>query len=315
MHAILYHKYGLPDVLNYSQNAKKPKPDRGEVLVKIEAAALNPVDCEMRKGMLSILRSSKFPKIPGSDFAGRIVEAGAGVTRFKEGDEVYGMSKTRIGGAYAEYIKISPQEIGLKPKNITMEEAASIPLAALTSLQAMRDLAHLQSGQSVIINGASGGVGVYAIQLAKAMGAETTAVCSFRNTELVKGLGADHIIDYTQTDMLKLDQKFDMFYDVYGNKSLAKTRHLLNHGGTYVSTIPWPANFQAQFLSMFSSVKGKVVLVKSRTSDLDELRQLIESGQLKPVVDKVYPLAEGRAAQEYLETRRARGKVVLRVKS
>jgi NADPH:quinone reductase-like Zn-dependent oxidoreductase len=313
MRAIIYQTYGKSDVLTYSENAEKPRPGRGEVLIKVEAAALNPIDCEMRKGMLAFARNRKFPKIPGSDFAGTIVELGSGVKDFQIGDEVYGMSKTRVGGSYAEFIKISTGEIGLKPNNLSMEEAASIPLAALTSLQAMSELANLKPGQSVIINGASGGVGVFAIQLAKAMGAETTAVCSFRNIEMVRELGADHVIDYTQTDILELPHTYDLFYDVYGNKSLTKTRHLINRGGTYISTIPWPKNFKDEYLSIFNSVQGKVVLVKSRTADLDQLKQMIEAGRLKPVIDRVYSLEEGREAQEYLETRRARGKVVLKV--
>ena len=186
MKAIIYNSYGKLDVLQYSENIEKPTIGPGKVLVNIKAAALNPVDCEMRKGMLAFIRSRSFPKIPGSDFAGIIAAVGKGVSGFKEGDEVYGMSKTRIGGSYAEYISISAKEIGHKPANISMEEAASIPLAALTSLQAMRNLANLTSGQSVLINGASGGVGVFALQLGRVIDVKTTAICSFRNVVLVK---------------------------------------------------------------------------------------------------------------------------------
>ena len=189
MKAIIYQRYGKSDVLEYSEKVEKPKLKTRQVLVRIQAAALNPIDCEMRSGMLSFARNKKFPKIPGSDFAGEIVEVGKGTKTFKVGDKVYGMSKTRVGGSYAEFIAISEGEIGHKPENMSMEEAASTPLAALTSLQAMRNLGKLKSGQSVIINGASGGVGVFAVQLAKIMNVDCTAVCSFRNTEMVRKLG------------------------------------------------------------------------------------------------------------------------------
>lgn len=288
-----------------------PSPRRGEVLVRIQAAALNPIDCEVRSGMIKSLPGQRLPKIAGSDFAGVVEALGTGVKGFSIGTRVWGMAKTYKGGAYASHLAIPSGEIGQLPDGWDFERAAAVPLAALTSLQALRDHGQLQAGQTVLINGASGGVGVFAIQIAKQMGARVIAVCSFRNTELVRELGADAIIDYTKTDILKLDQRFDLFFDAYGNKSLAWTRPILEPGGRYVSTIPNPRNFKAQALSYLSAQKARVVLVRSRTRDLDLLRSWAEAGQLKAVIDRRFDWTEAAAAQAFLETRRARGKVIL----
>lgn len=313
MKAIVYRKYGKPEVLELA-DIPQPEIKAHEVLVEVHTAALNPVDCEIRKGRARIATGNKFPRIPGSDFSGKIVEKGASVQGFEIGEEVYGMSKTLIGGSYAEYLAIPAAEIGLKPEGLNFKEAASIPLAALTALQGMRDLAKVSAGQKVFLHGASGGVGVYAIQIAKALGASVTATCSYRNVDRLKALGADEVIDYTKGNILHNKNRFHLFYDIYGNQSYRKTKHLLEASGFYVSTIPTPQNFLWEFLSFFSKKRAKVVVVKSLTKDLGVLRKMVDSGQLKPIVDKIYPMDKAQEAQEYQESRRAKGKILLEIR-
>lgn len=313
MKAVVYRKYGNPDVLELA-DIPQPKIKADEVLVEVHAAALNPIDCEIRKGRARIATGNKFPRIPGSDFSGKIVEKGASVQAFEIGQEVYGMSKTLKGGAYAEFIAIKATEIGLKPVGLNFKEAASLPLAALTALQGMRDLASLKAGQKVFLHGASGGVGVYAIQIAKALGARITATCSYRNLDRLKALGADEVIDYTKGNILHNEARFHLFYDIYGNQSFLKTKHLLTSAGSYVSTIPSPQNFFLEFLSFLSRKKAKVVIVKSLTKDLDVLGEMVERGQLKSIIDKEYSMEEAGKAQEYQESRRAKGKILLEIR-
>lgn len=312
MKAVVYSKYGGPEVLKL-EDIPEPVPGQGEVLVKIHAAALNPVDLVLQKGKFRFLGGQAFPKVPGSDFAGEIVAVGGNVKKWKIRDRVYGMTRVQIGGAYSEYIKISSGEIGRIPGSLSYIEAAGFPLAAQTTLQALRNHGRIKPGQKVLINGASGGVGVFGTQIAKAIGARITAICSYRNIKMVESLGADEVIDYTTTDILALPEKYDIFYDVYGNKSYHKVKHLLTPSGRYISTIPRLSNFVDQFTTALSSRRARVVMVKSRTADLDLLNVWISSGQLKPVVDKVYPLKDAGLAQQYLATRRAKGKVILEV--
>ncbi|MEL6670878.1 MAG: NAD(P)-dependent alcohol dehydrogenase [Bacteroidota bacterium] len=312
MKAIVYHKYGSPQVLSFSE-VPLPPVKANQVLVKVRASGLNPIDCEIRKGRMQVVTGNRFPRIPGCDFAGDIVEVGRKVKGFEIGDAVYGMAETFTGGAYAEYLTISPGEIAPKPDNLSYEEAAAIPLAALTALQAYQNLGNIRPGMEVFIHGASGGVGVFAIQLAKAFGAKVTASASFRNTDLLKELGADRTIDYTRQNVLSLGQKFDIFFDVYGNQSLAKARKSLRPQGRYISTIPNPRNFRDQFFSILLPQKAKVVVVKSLARDLLFLRRLVEEEKVLPILDRSFDLQEAEKAQTYLESRRARGKVVLQV--
>ncbi|MEL7529863.1 MAG: NAD(P)-dependent alcohol dehydrogenase [Bacteroidota bacterium] len=312
MNAIFYQQYGAPSVLEYGDQPI-PNPGAKEVLIKVHASALNPIDCEVRKGSFKVVTGKRFPRIPGCDFAGEIIAKGAKVKPFKVGDLIYGMSKTYRGGAHAEYITMNPSEIGLKPPSLSMVEAAALPLASLTSLQALRDLAQLQAGQKILLNGASGGVGVFAIQLAKAMGAIVHAICSHRNIELVKSLGADLVIDYTQTNIRSSKERYDVIYDIYGSQSFPRVKHLLSSHGRHVSTIPSAKNFRRQYIRRFFKRTTQVILVVSNTQDLDALSSYIEEGKLRPIIDRVLPLHEAAQAQTYLETRRAKGKVVLQI--
>lgn len=312
MNAIFYQQYGDPSVLEYGDHPI-PNPGPKEVLIKVHASALNPIDCEVRKGSFKVVTGKRFPRIPGCDFAGEIIAKGAKVKPFEVGDLVYGMSKTYRGGAHAEYITMAAGEIGLKPPSLSMVEAAALPLASLTSLQALRDLAQLQAGQKVLLNGASGGVGVFAIQLAKAMGAIVHTTCSHRNIELVKSLGADVAIDYTQTNIRTSQERYEVIFDIYGSQSFPRVKHLLTANGKHVTTIPSAKNFRRQYIRRFFKRNTQVVLVVSNTPDLAVLTQYVEAGQLKPVVDRILPLADAATAQTYLETRRAKGKVVLQI--
>ncbi|MEM7656063.1 MAG: NAD(P)-dependent alcohol dehydrogenase [Bacteroidota bacterium] len=312
MKAVFYAQTGGPEVL---QLGARPTPalSPDQVLIRVHATALNPIDCEIRQGKFGFLMKSKLPRIPGSDFAGMVVEVGANAQGVSVGEKVYGMSSTRIGGAAAEYIAIRPAEIGIMPPNCSFAEAASMPLAALTSLISLRDLLQIQSGESLLINGASGGVGVFAVQMARIMGAKTTAVCSYRNVEMVRELGADEVVDYTKVKPIELADRFDAVYDVYGNYPFSRARNLLKPQGRHVSTIPSPGNFWQVFWSRWQRQRSHVVVVRSRTQDLDQLTAWMTKGELRPVVDQVYPMTEAQEAHAYLEQRRAKGKVVLKI--
>ncbi|MEO0472056.1 MAG: NAD(P)-dependent alcohol dehydrogenase, partial [Bacteroidota bacterium] len=312
MEAILYHRYGSPEVLIYG-TLSKPLPDPNQVLIRIHAAALNPIDLEVRSGKFRPMTGWRFPKIPSVDFAGVIEAVGKKVSGFQIGDEVYGMNPSQKGGAVAQYIAIAPNQIAHKPQNLSFEEAASVPLAAQTSLQAIVDLGKLKAGQKILINGASGGVGVFAIQIANILGAHTTAICSHRNVDLVKSLGADEVVDYTKTKPVDIQDRFDFFYDVYGNYPLGRCQHLLNPKGVHVSTIPRPATFIRQAFNPFFARQTSVVVVRSRTRQLDQLRAWIEAGKLKAVIDQVFAMEDAVKAYEYLASRRAKGKVVIRI--
>lgn len=313
MKSVYFEQYGKPEVLKIG-DLPEPKPKANEVLIQVKAAAINPKDCLVRKGKFKIATGNRFPQQLGHDLAGVIVAKGKSVNQYEIGQQIFGMCNGWKARCYAELAAIDAQEIFLMPPQLSYEEAASIPLAALTALQAMRDLGKLQSGQSILINGASGGVGVYALQIAKILGANITAVSSAKNHELCYSLGAHKMIDYHQEDLLKIGQKFDLFFDVFGNYHFQKVRHLLKPKGRYVSTVPNTKNVLNVFKTLPFAQKSKLVVVKSKAKDLIHLHKYVEEGKLKPVIDACYPLEEVQAAHTYVETRRARGKVILQVK-
>jgi NADPH:quinone reductase-like Zn-dependent oxidoreductase len=312
MKAITYHRYGSFEELKLEQVAL-PRPKRGEVLVQVTASALNPIDCEIRSGHMQLVTGWRFPRIAGSDFAGTVVDRGPGVDQYANGDPVYGFLAPERGGALAEYLTIDTQEIARMPLNLKFEEAAGLPLAAQTVVQAF-GLQHDLKGKLVFIHGASGGVGVMAVQIAKILGAEVHASCSFRNTEMVKKLGADQVVDYTQNDIRKLGAVYDVFFDVYGNMPLPKVAHQIVKNGRHLSTIPNPINFFRVF-NPLKSRAAKVVVVRSRQHDLELIAQWVETGRLLPIIDRILPMAEAAAAHEYLETKRAKGKVIIRIRT
>lgn len=317
MKAITYTKYGSPDVLEL-KDLEIPTPNDNQVLVKIYAASINPADWHLMRAtpFLARLEAGLFkPKHTrlGADLSGRIESVGKNVTEFKVGDEIFGSLDLNELGSLAEYTCASTETIALKPKNITFEQAAAVPLAAFTALQGLRDKGEIQSGERVLINGASGGVGSFAVQIAKSYGTEVTGVCSFRNIDLVKSIGADHVIDYTKEDFTKNGVKYDLVFDAVGNRSVSDLRNALNANG--IASVAGFTNLKNLFQTMLFGGKNVGLMKTSYANkkDLLILKELLESGKITPVIDKTYSLEETATAMSYLETGRARGKVIIKI--
>lgn len=314
MKAAVIYSYGAPDVLQVA-DVEPPQIEPDQLLVKVYASSINPVEWKMRKGTLKLLTGNQFPIILGFDLSGEVIEVGRRVNQYKPGDLIYARLDQLTGGAYAEYAAVDEKVAALKPTNITHEQAAAVPLAAMTALQGLRDEGQLQAGQKVLINGASGGVGTFAVQIAKVLGAATvTGVCSGKNLELVKNLGADSVIDYTQQDFTKDSVKYDIVFDAVGNRSLSDCKLVLQPRGRYVTTQPFPGNFLQSFLTALSpGQKYKVILLKSNRADLIYLKEQIEAEKIRSVIDRTYPLSEIAVAHTYSETERTVGKVVITI--
>jgi NADPH:quinone reductase-like Zn-dependent oxidoreductase len=326
MKAVVYTKFGPPDVLEI-RDIKKPEPNDDQVLVKVRATSVNPYDWHFIRGTPYVMRAMMVgltkPKDPrlGVDYSGTVEAIGKNVTQFKVGDEVFGGR----GGAFAEYVCArADRSITLKPANISFEQAACVSLAGLTALQGLRDGGHVQPGQKVLINGASGGVGTFAVQIAKSFGAEVTGVCSGRNVDLVRSLGADHVIDYTKDDFMKGEQRYDVILDNVGTQPLSGFRRVLTPNGNYVMiggggpndgkwVGPMARPVKAMLMSPFIKQKMGMFMAKQDKGDLNIMAEFMRSGKVTPVIDKTYPLSEIREAMRYLETGRARGKVIITV--
>ena len=325
MKAIVYEKYGPPDVLQLKE-VEKPTPKDDEVLIKVHAASANPADWHLLRATPFFARLAvgllkpKY-KILGCDIAGRADAVGRNVKQFHPGDEVFGDRFACGWGGFAEYVAVAENRIALKPANLTFEEAAAVPLAAFTALQGLRDKGQIQSGQKVLINGASGGVGTFAVQIAKSFGAEVTGVCSTRNLDMVRSIGADHVIDYTQEDFTKNGQTYDLIYCAVGNRSAADYKRALNPNGicvvagfTTMSHMLFQVVFLGAWVSMTGSKKiGAMGTVIPNKEDLVFIKELLETGKVVPVIDRRYPLSETAEAIRYLEEGHAQGKVVITV--
>jgi NADPH:quinone reductase-like Zn-dependent oxidoreductase len=324
MKAMVYHTYGSPDVLKL-QEVQKPIPQDNEVLVKVTAASVNAAELHLLRADPFLMRFMGFgllkPKhtILGAAMAGQVEAVGRNVTQFQPGDEIFG-DLTRCGwGAFAEYVCASEDALALKPANVTFEEAAAVPLAAITALQGLRAKGQIQPGQKVLIYGAGGGVGTFAVQLAKAFGAEVTAVCSTRNVDLVRSIGADQVIDYTQADFTKNGQRYDLIFAVNGYHSIFDYKRALNPRGVYVFIGgSMAAMFQAMLLGPLVSMTGgqkmgSMGVAKPSQKDLVYMKDLLEAGKVVPVIDRRYPLGETAEALRYLEKGHAKGKVVITV--
>ncbi len=322
MKAIVYTQYGSPDVLQFKE-VEKPTPRDNEVLVKIHAASANPLDWHLMRGAPFVARFENGlfkPKQPilGADIAGQVEAVGSSVTQFKPGDEVFGdISLSGLGG-FAEYGCAREDTLVLKPSNISFEEAASFPVVGFTAIQGLRDTGHIQSGQKVLINGASGGVGTFAVQLAKSFGAEVTGVCSTRNLDMVRSIGADHVIDYTQEDFTKNGQGYDLIYDAVGNRSVSDYKRALSPNGVCVVAgfTTLSHLFKVILLGAWvSKTEGKKIglmgTAQPNQKDLVFIKELVESGKIVAVIDRSYPLSETAEAIRYLETGRAKGKVII----
>lgn len=313
MRAIVYERFGPPEVLE-QRLVPAPVAGPGEVLVRVKAAALNPKDSLIRKGKFVLFSGTKFPRMLGYDVAGVVEALGPGVSGFSVGDAVFGMRNGFDGGTVAELVAVKASELAKKPPSLSFEEAAAVPLAALTALQALRDCGGLAPGGKVLIHGASGGVGVFAVQLAKALGAHVTTTSSVKNLAFVRALGADVTLDYAVDSGLEPTRGWDVFFDVFGNRSFAKARASLGPRGVYVSTVPGPGIVATDLATRWwPGRRGRLVVVNSNTGDLTFLASLVASGRLVPVIDRVVPMAETAAAQAHIETKRARGKVVIHV--
>ncbi|HEU4396587.1 MAG TPA: NAD(P)-dependent alcohol dehydrogenase [Actinomycetota bacterium] len=323
MKAITYHSYGSPDVLEF-QDVDEPVVNDDEVLVRVRAASANPRDWHFMRGLPYIVRPQfglRRPKSSGlgSDVAGQVEAVGKNVTRFRPDDEVFADVVT---GGFAEYACVPEAVVGLKPANLTFEQAAAVPLAALTALQGLRDHGRVQPGQKVLIIGAAGGVGTFAVQIAKSFGADVTGVCSTRNVDLVRSIGADHVIDYTQEDFTQSGQKYDLILQLAGTRSPSDCRRALTSKGTLLLSSgessgrwigPIGRIIKAVVLSPFVSQRLAPFEAKRSREDLQAVKELIEAGKVSPVIDRTYPLSEVPEAIRYLEEGHARGKIVITV--
>ena len=310
MKAVVFKKNGSPDVLEINE-VEKPIIKDDEVLVKVYAVSVNPVDVLIRKNRIMSFFVNRGSKITGSDLSGKIMSVGRTVVSMKNGDDVFGF---RQGGTTAEYVAISEKKIAIKPINMTFEEAAAVPLAALTALQALRDKGNICSGQNVLINGASGGVGTYAVQIAKSFGTNVTGVSSTKNLELIKSLGADKVIDYTKEDFTKTHQRYDIILDAVAKSSYSKCKKILNQGGIFISTRFSPLLLiQVMSTVLFGSKKAKTVFVNSNTKDLEIIGELIKENKVKSIIDQSYPMNKTSEAHLHIENGHTRGKVVISI--
>jgi NADPH:quinone reductase-like Zn-dependent oxidoreductase len=320
MKAIVYREYGSPDVLK-CEEVENPVPKDDEVLIKIRAASVNPLDWRLMEGKPSILRlffGLRKPRLgrPGVDVAGEIELVGRNVTQFKSGNQVFG----GCSGAFAEYVCTAASKIAVKPDNVTFEQAASVNVAGLTALQGLRDKGKIQAGSKVLINGAAGGVGTFAVQIAKWFGAHVTGVCSTRNIDMVRSIGGDEVIDYTKNDFTASNQRYDLVLDCVGNHSFSECRRILNPRGRFVM-VGGPHDpslmdlltpiIKASLLSLFGGQKAVMFIAKSSQDDLALLGELIATGKLTPVIDSCYNLNEVPDAVRHVEEGHARGKVII----
>jgi len=320
MKAIVYSNYGSPDVLR-CEEIEKPAPGDDEVLIKVRAASVNPIDCHFMRGTPYFLRMQlglRKPKATrlGIDVAGQVEAVGRNVTQLKPGDEVFGSSR----GAFAEYVCARASSLAMKPNNVTFEQAASVPVAGFTALQGLRDKGHLQPGQKVLINGASGGVGTFAVQIAKSFGADVTGVCSTRNADMVRSIGADHVIDYTKEDFTKSDGRYDIILDNIANHRFFECRRVLDSKGTHVGVGGEAGEWMIDALaglagtlivSRFVSQNFVVFIGKGSKEDMAILGELMAASKVTPIIDRRYTLSETSEAIRYLEQGHARGKVVI----
>jgi NADPH:quinone reductase-like Zn-dependent oxidoreductase len=323
MKAIVRHVYGPPDVIALEE-LPMPEPGDGEVLVKVRAASGNPADWHVLRGAPLFMRLAGFglfrPKRAGlgADIAGTVEAVGPGVKSFQPGDEVFGDISACGWGAFAEYVSVREDSLVTKPSNLTFEQAAAVPLAAVTALHGLRDEGHIAAGQKVLINGASGGVGTFAVQIAKALGAEVTGVCSTKNIDLVRSLGADRVIDYTHEDFTRKEERYDLIFDAAAFGSIGDRLRALKPDGTFVfaggdTSKLLPAMLLGASMALIGKKRVRVLLSKPDVKALAFLKELIEAGKVVPVTDKHYALRDVPHAIRYLELGHARGKVVITV--
>src|SRR6476620_3414420 len=308
MKAVRIHRYGGPEVLQY-EDAPRPQPQAGEVLVRVHAATVNPIDWNVREGHMKDLWPHKLPLILGWDLSGVVEELGRDAARFKIGDEVYSVTDPTRDGAYADYIVVREAELALKPNSLHHIRAAAVPLAALTAWQSLFDTAQLQPGQRVLIHAGSGGVGHFAVQLAKWKGAYVFATASTKNQDLLRELGVDEPIDYTQQRFEDIARKIDIVLDTLGGETQERSWSVLKKGGVLVSLVQPPSEEKATELG----VRAAIIGAKPNGAQLAEIAKIIEAGKLAPVIDRILPLSEARRAHELSQSGHTHGKIALRV--
>jgi NADPH:quinone reductase-like Zn-dependent oxidoreductase len=320
MQAIVFTQYGSPDVLELKE-VETPTPGDNEVLIRVYAAAVNAADWHLLRGepfpmrLMFGLHAPKY-QILGIDVAGRVEAVGRSITQFQLGDEVFGDLSNSGFGTFAEYVTSAEDAVAQKPARLTFEQAAAIPVSAVTALQALRDHGHIQAGHKVLITGAAGGVGTFAVQLAKAFGADVTGICSTKKVEMVRSLGADQVIDYTQEDVTRNEQQYDLILDAAAYRSIFDYRRILRDDGRYVMIGGATGLlFQAMLLGPLISLIGKKkmgnMLTQPAQKDLVYLSEMVEAGKVTPIIDQCYPLAEAAEAVRYVEAGHARGKVII----
>jgi len=311
MKAAQIHEYGKADVLKMTADADKPRPKPGEVLVEVHAAGVNPFDWKVREGMMKDMMPLKFPATLGGDVAGVVAQLGEGVTDLNVGDEVYGQANAIGGqGSYAEFTPVKAESLGPKPASVDFITAAALPLAGVSAYQALVDHAHLIAGQKVLIHGGAGGIASVAVQLAKHLGATVATTAASEDTDYVKSLGADQVIDYKAQDFAKLIQNYDVVYDTVGGDTYARSFEVLRPGGVLVSMLEQP---DEQLMEKYgvNAIHQATQVTRQR---LSELAKLVDQGAIKPQLDKTFPLKDAGKAQAYIETGKHHGKVVLKIK-
>lgn len=312
MNAVVFNKYGNNDVVEV-RDVPVPVCGSRDVLIKVHAASVNPVDWKVRSGQARILTGSFFPKVLGSECAGEVVEAGSHAGKFRKGDRVVMYAGVRRLGAFAEYVCTEEKKVYPLPEGVRFDHAASVPIAGLTALQALKDHGRIRAGNKVLINGAAGGVGHFAVQIGRVLGAEVTGVCSSRNIDLVRSLGADRVIDHEHRDFTALGERYDLIFDAVSKRSFRECRKALTSSGIYVNTLP-DATIVAQFFTSFlPGRKARSMWVKQSASDMAWMMEQLRTGSIKVVIDRTYPLDQAKEALTYSETEKARGKIVLAV--
>jgi NADPH:quinone reductase-like Zn-dependent oxidoreductase len=309
MKAIRIHSYGRPEVLQY-ENAPRPKPEEGEVLIRVHAAGVNPLDWKVRSGSLNGFIQHKLPLIPGWDVSGVVEQVGPGMSQFKKGDEVFAMADPSRDGAYADYVAVRGTALAIKPKSLHHVRAAAVPLSALAAWQSLFDLGELQPGQRILIHGGSGGVGHFAVQLAKWKGAYVIATASTKNQQLLRKLGADETIDYTTQKFEKDAGKVNIVLDTIGGETEERSWRVINKGGALISLVQPPSEQKAKRLG----VRATMCSIQPDGAQLSKIAELIDSPRLTPTIDRILPLREARRAHELSQDGHVRGKIVLRVK-
>lgn len=313
MHAIVLQRYG-PSRELLLEEIPQPEPGPGDVLIRVHAAGVNPIDWRIRSGQLRLVWPVRLPFVPGYDVSGEVVQVGPQVTQFGPGDPVYAMlDYSRGGGGYAEYAIAAERLLARKPETASHDEAAGVPLAGLTALQALVDQGRARAGDEVLVNGASGGVGHYAVQIGKALGMRVTGVCSQRNVDFVRSLGADEVLDYGRDDFTRMDRKFHLVVDAVAKSSYGACRRILAPRGRYVTTVPSPSSIFFGLITRFSARRCVSFFVRPRGDQLRELAALYDRGKLRTELEAAVPLADAPRAHDLSQSGRARGKVVLRV--